>query len=170
MAFVLVNTSASKGINTETAKGNSIDNYQVSEISHYEKNLFGGYTKEKYPTMIIRSEASPMYDCHGLTFASRRTNIDKSTEIEKILNDDEYSLINERDVLPGDVVLYVDQDDGDISHSGIVVNAEFPPESLSIILVISKWGKFKEIIHNVNDCPYPKTYKRYYRIKNEDYA
>src|SRR5262245_35364311 len=41
---------------------------------------------------IHRHEIGPCrtFNCHGLTFASRRTWIDKSGEVQKILDDDGY--------------------------------------------------------------------------------
>lgn len=100
---------------------------------------------------------SRKYNCHGLTFASRRTWIHKPTEVAKILKEDDYEKIRLEEVLPGDVVVYIQ--DGDYSHSGIVVEAGSVPK------VLSKWGAAHEVIHSVNDCPYHPAYPEYYRIR-----
>jgi hypothetical protein len=65
------------------------------------------------------------------------------------------------DVLAGDVVLYV-HPSGDIEHSAIVVVA--PRDSLlRVPTVLSKWGKYAEIIHAANRCPYDFSNPEYYR-------
>jgi len=90
---------------------------------------------------------SRQYNCHGLTFASRRTWIWKPSEIEKILKDDEYETVVElENVLPGDIVIY--SQDGDVEHSGIVLSVDPVP------LILSKWGSSHEVIHKINECPY----------------
>ena len=93
-----------------------------------------------------------------MTFASRRTWIWKPEEIAKILRDDDYVRIEPADVLPGDVVLYIQN--GDAEHSGIVVS------SGSVPMVLSKWGPALEVIHRVNDCEYNASQILYYRIKS----
>ena len=105
-----------------------------------------------------------------MSFACRRTNIDNATEIRKILVDDGYHRItNTSDVLPGDLLLYVTQT-GDISHSGTIVGTDYPTNDLPRITVVSKWGKFREVIHLHTDCPYTGSNIRFefYRL-NHDY-
>jgi len=118
--------------------------------------------REHGSAYVVCAEATPRFNCHGMTFASRRTCIFESSELMKILKEDGYELIQAAEVSPGDVIVYV-SDDGDFEHSGIVV--EVPKAlTLNIASVRSKWGKFKEVIHPANRCPY--TYNvRYYRIK-----
>ncbi len=88
---------------------------------------------------------SRQYNCHGLTFASRRTWIYNASEIQKILKEDDYKEVAEKDVLPGDIVLYTEN--GDIEHSGIVI-------SLDPLRILSKWGPSQEVIHRLRECPY----------------
>ncbi len=100
------------------------------------------------------------FNCHGLTFASRRTRID-DTSVDSILIEDEYQEIHYTEVLPGDIVVYRNMDNhADPEHSGIVV------EEKPMILVLSKWGDAHEAIHPLNDGPYSGA-KRFYRIKDE---
>jgi hypothetical protein len=115
-------------------------------------------TKARYPNCRHRPVGpSRQYNCHGLTFASRRTWICKPSEISKILHDDSYEQIQRpEDVLPGDVVVYTRE--GDPEHSGIVVSIS--PE----IWVLSKWGALHEVIHRVTECPYNQAYPEFYRI------
>jgi hypothetical protein len=101
------------------------------------------------------SEACPVYNCHGLTFGSRRTQVTHS--VLPILEDDGFDLIPEKDARAGDVVLYSNPR-GEVVHSGFVVarkSVEIITGSQSIIPIIwSKWGKGYEMIHPVGECPY----------------
>jgi hypothetical protein len=66
------------------------------------------------------------YNCHGLTFASRRSNLEFS-EIFQILEEDDYQHVDRKDVMPGDIVVFISTGQikgstpGDVEHSGIVV-------------------------------------------------
>jgi hypothetical protein len=112
----------------------------------------------KYPHAQSRPVGPTIaYDCHGLTFASRRTRIWRATEIQKILHDDGYVQVARADVLAGDIAVYFK--DGDAEHSGIVV------EKGSLIpKLLSKWGDCQEFVHFANDCPYATGDIRYYRM------
>ncbi len=145
----------------QTRKGNDIDNEQVytvytpGQLKEIEDN------SKKYLTDEKRAEANPLYNCHGLTFATRRTGIFKTEEVKKILTDDEYKEITLPNILAGDIVLYIEEN-GDITHSGIVidVNDNF---GIRTPRIISKWGTMPEFIHLIHECPYPNTTKKYYR-------
>src|SRR5262245_45905132 len=76
----------------------------------------------KYPNAIRRTDQlSAIYNCHGLTFAARRTGISAATQVIKILSDDEYTEIAESAVQPGDIVVWYNDDNGDVEHSAIVL-------------------------------------------------
>lgn len=64
---------------------------------------------------------------------------------------------------PGDVIVYYGPE-GDFEHSGLVVD---PPmqENLWIPMVRSKWGKYRELIHPGNRCPYDFSNVKYFRVK-----
>jgi len=97
-----------------------------------------------------------------MTFASRRTGIWATAEIQKILNDDQYGEVKPEDAMPGDVIIYFG-DDEDAEHSGIVLTS--PKDSqLRVPQVLSKWGKFSEFIHWANQSPYNFASVRYFRI------
>jgi hypothetical protein len=98
-----------------------------------------------------------------LTFGSRRTQITDSTEIRKILKEDDYSkVIDISRVLPGDIIIYVSAD-GDINHSGIVV--EIPSGTIvPVPKILSKWGGAHEVIHGYNYSPYDTTKIEFYRV------
>ncbi|MCI0488620.1 MAG: hypothetical protein L0229_18690 [Blastocatellia bacterium] len=166
MRRIIVGANISQKIIVQTCLGNDVSNTQVLTISTYEKNQFQTY--DIYRGKVeFRGNPSPIYNCHGLTFASRRTGIHESKEISKILQDDNYQeIIHPHPVLPGDVVLYF-SDDGDVEHSGIVI-CKPDDTNLNIPVVISKWGKYCEVIHWANVCPYDSSRLRYYRIIDND--
>ena len=148
-------------IELQTKNRIDIDNYQNTQISHLEMTQ-AAVLPNRFPDAIPRTEFNPFYDCHGLTFANRRTSIDETTEINKILHHDNYELVDMSRVLEGDIVLYKDET-GDIKHSGIVVKISRESPIYPLIHVVSKWGKYKEFIHRLHDCPYPNTNKVFYR-------
>lgn len=106
------------------------------------------------------------YNCHGLTFASRRTAIESSAEVAKILMHDGYERVDGDKIMPGDVVIWraAASEGGEIIHSGIVV--QVPPQNNTLIQnpqVVSKWGYAHECVHPVLDTPYSGSIE-YYRV------
>lgn len=169
MSILLINGQDRRSIVLETSKGTKIDNYQIFEISQFEKNQFARYSKNNYPLAVFRNSPSPVYNCHGMSFASRRTNIDRSNDIRKILEDDQYHKIEKKYTIPGDLVLYISLEDGDIVHSATIVSAEHAVNNISRLVVVSKWGKFREVMHDLNNCPYKDFEKEFYRITHKEY-
>jgi len=136
-------------IRLETSKKTGIDNFQDTEISSFQLN-WNLKLPIQHPNTIIRTKPSPTYNCHGLTFASRRTRIEKSSNINKILCDDSYEeIVDIKNVLPGDIVVYYSKT-GDPNHSGIVVENNC---KTIIPIICSKWGCAGEFIHSLRDCP-----------------
>jgi hypothetical protein len=149
-------------ITLQTATRRNIPNEQISEISPFELSQFNGFQQAYGAVNKLRAGPTPFYNCHGLTFASRRTGIFDDVSLRAILADDNYTLISREAVLPGDVILYY-AESGEIDHSGIVIE---PPTAATfwVPLVYSKWGKFSEFIHFGNRCPYDFSAVRYYRV------
>jgi len=149
-----------RSISLQTRKGNNVDNCQSGFLTLLEKSEFADLER-KYPDKKKRTEPNAVYNCHGLVFGARRTAIDDGNEImRKIIPDDEYHEIALQDVLAGDIALYFG-DDGDIEHSAIVVSE--PDSCVKIPMVVSKWGKYSEVIHLATYCEYSKNIK-YYRV------
>ena len=113
---------------------------------------------KRYPKADHRVRSSRKYNCHGLSFASRRTWIKDSGEIAKILQDDDYSEIPLDQIKPGDFAVY--WKDGDYEHSGIIVEVGENPKMAKIL---GKWGFCHEVVHWANYCPYSGEIK-YYRV------
>lgn len=146
-------------LDLDSAEGKPIDNIQTHEISDFESAQFRLYDKWG-PTNEIRTNPMGRYNCHGLTFGGRRTQI--STEaVNQILREDGYVEVPSTELKPGDAIIYWGPD-GDATHSGIVVEKDM---GLGIPRIVSKWGKYAEILHPANQCPYDFQAARYYRVK-----
>ena len=115
---------------------------------------------------------SGRYNCHGLTFASRRTGIPPAGEPERaaqivleILRRDRYAKVPDPQV--GDVVVYRASrlDDLsqalDVDHTGIVCAVE---ELGHQVFVWSKWGELGEFRHRVDCSPYDGALVEYWRL------
>ena len=103
---------------------------------------------------------TPAYNCHGLTFACRRTQIVDPNEVELILVEDGYRKLelNEQ-IIGGDVAIW--RQGCEIVHSGIVCYLS----SEGVPWILSKWSRYHEAIHNPFDCPYKDgTVVSYYRL------
>lgn len=146
-----------RSIKVETRQGTAIDNQQDwDELTpFYLKQVKDWENKHKPPEAIHGSFASPVYNCHGLTFASRRTCI---FDIACIIKDDDYCEVEPSKVRLGDIVVYYSG--GDAEHSGIVI--EISKDGYKKIL--SKWGRGKEVIHWIHVGPYEYDIIRYYRV------
>jgi len=159
--IISASASSSKSIAVQTRLGSSIQNFQYGHtLSTYEKKQLDDLRVRYQLANFFKIQFSTAYNCHGLTFASRRTSIHEASEINKILKEDEYLKIDPSDVLPGDVIVYT-ADNGDIEHSGVVVSRPEPP--LNIPMVVSKWGYGSEVVHAANNCPYVFSVK-YFRV------
>ena len=156
-------------IELRTRANNAIENTQVWQHSKLEWHLLDEHL-DRFKNAERVSEACPVYNCHGLTFGSRRTQV--GLPIVSILEDDGFDPIaSEKDVRPGDIVIYSDAR-GEVSHSGFVVwrnKISLAPGADTVIpMVWSKWGKGYEMIHAVRECPYLDTEGdifTYYRLK-----
>jgi hypothetical protein len=145
-----------------TRQNNHIKNRTgVAGQSQQQMAKFAGFVF-KFPHARKRSENTDMYNCHGMVFACRRTNIDDSNEVQKIIVEDDYIQVRNENVLPGDIIIYFSID-GDAEHSGIVISE--PNNHFLIPLVLSKWGQLEEYIHYANQCPYNFANAKYYRLR-----
>lgn len=159
MDILFPNQIQSSHIELQTSKHRDIPNRQLFEISSLDQKTYHKIMNS-YPSVIFRNEPNPIYNCHGLTFASSRTGIEDDEIIPLILDDDDYREILNENVLPGDIIIY--KHNGGVIHSGIVVSG---PIGLGIPMVLSKWGSFSEIVHLAHVCPYDSSDLHYYRKK-----
>lgn len=148
-------------IRLETSKKRGIENEQDAGFEWFHLN-WARRIVDRYPHACSRTGPSTAYNCHGMSFASRRTSVTKSNAVQMILEDDDYREVNLEDVLPGDFVLYYSEA-GEPNHSGVVVEVG---GNILVPIVCSKWGKAGEFIHGLRDCPplYGPEY-RFYRCE-----
>lgn len=144
-------------IRLQSAKRRDIPNSQDSAIEAYERN-WSEEIPRLHPEAVILSPLCADYNCHGLTFASRRAKITEAGVLGDVLGDDGFEEVANTDAAPGDVVVY-SRPDGDTSHSGFVVEVRAP---LRRVMVWSKWGNGPEMLHAVLDVP--AVYGTYYRV------
>jgi hypothetical protein len=144
----------------QTRRGTPVSNVQEYNLTpHYLWLVKEQDNKYQEPYVFFVNNPSPYYNCHGLTFGSRRSQIWDSQEILKILKEDDYQLVeNVNNVQKGDIIVYF-SDNGDVEHSGLVIDKR---EGLPLIL--SKWGCGKEAVHIFSMCPYDSSTVRYYRV------
>lgn len=142
-------------------EGNQIANFidRNARVIYGDVMLMNDYMRQ-YPHEVHRPWPSRKYNCHGLSFAARRTTIESPLEIAKILKEDGYHQVPEDKVLPGDIVIYYES--GDVAHSGIVVHVN----EMKVPIVLSKWGNCHEVVHQLGRCPYKLGDVRFYRIKS----
>ena len=110
--------------------------------------------RRNYPFARMRRAPTGLYNCHGLTFACRRTGIYDPEDIEKILKDDGYRQIKPMETQPGDIVMY--RDGREISHTAAIIQVDCSNMLAGgqATLVVSKWGQGGEYIHVVKNDPY----------------
>ena len=161
---ILTNAAAAKEnkIPLATRRGIDIPNSQALEVSFSDAEFSKDFRKKFEPVCIFRTNPISVFNCLGLTFASRRTGIYEIEYLELILNDDEYQEVADEKVLPGDVILYFEFDGGSVIHVGFVISE--PDTQLGIPRIWSKWGKGPEVIHPAICCPYIPATLKYYRI------
>lgn len=145
----------------ETRQGTPIDNQQEwgDLPAWYQKEARDLEKKFPPPGAEHGSVASSVYNCHGLTFASKRTRIFDPNDIERMIDEDDYGKVDPSNVRPGDIAIYYSG--GDAEHSGIVIEvpADLPKR------ILSKWGIGKEVSHWVSRCPYDSSTVKYFRVK-----
>lgn len=165
MAIIIPGEPRYIELELETSEKNKIANTQSQEIYPYEMKELESIEPNRGKFIEHRTGPTPIYNCHGMTFASRRTGISESSVIFQILKDDRYVEISKNEVIPGDIILYFGELN-DVEHSGIIVSA--PRESpFKVAKVCSKWGKYYEGIHWANNVPYDYTDIKYYRVKRD---
>lgn len=145
-------------IEVQTRAGNPIVNEQCWIPGVLQGTPLPGHT---LATRLSKSPC-PLYNCHGLTFASRRTALGfTDEEVYRILHEDGYMPISPTQAQCGDIILYIGED-GTIDHSGIVT------EKLEFgnFRIWSKWGvNGNEFQHMLGACSYETRFIKFYRLE-----
>lgn len=171
VGIVAPGTAFSSAIALDTRQRVPIQNVQCFSISLLHKKTNNDLKATYKNRNVFRTEPNPIYNCHGQTFASRRTAIDIATEVDKILEHDGYNQISRDEVCAGDIVIYR-RNNGEVDHSGQIVHVSVQDILGRLqrkISVLSKWGVGSEVIHDERDCPYPETTIHYYRCLFDGY-
>ena len=138
-----------------TQLGRDIPNEQVLDVDpSHEARLRAALQRKFAQVADERRHPSGVYNCHGLTFANRRTAIHDASYVPLILADDGYQKIKLADVQPGDLVVYYEANEP--THSGVVLRV-IEGEPKAVIRspeIMSKWGAAGEYVHRFNEGPY----------------
>ena len=138
-----------------TRMGHEIPNVQLPDALPHKVEQTNAVLHRRFPLVDLRRPPTGLYNCHGLTFATRRTGIPDAKTVQAILDDDGYRRVPLSDVRPGDIVIYWDGQE--ISHTGLVLKiVEGYPEGTTLrrTEVLSKWGHAGEYYHGAAEGPY----------------
>jgi hypothetical protein len=153
---------AKQAIGMQTRLANDILNEFDPTLPHAQDVAVCKTLVASYPMAEARTSGpSYGYNCHGLTFAARRTQVYRSIDIQHILREDGYNVISIANALPGDVAIYQSQESGELEHSGIVVERQ---SNIMGPKIVSKWGASQEFIHFYAACPYMPANVTFYRM------
>lgn len=153
-----------KAIYMQTSRRRWIKNCQQSVLLDSEE-LTSQRAEAKFESKF-HGEICTLYNCHGLTFAARRTGIFEDEEVQKILDDEYIEIKNHSQSQVGDVVIYYSEGIG-IAHSGLIIFAKHTPNDLSEVRVLSKEKKYREIIHLIVKTPYFHTEYKIFRFNHD---
>jgi hypothetical protein len=121
-----------------------------------------------YGSPLVRRVGPPTghYNCHGLTFAARRTHVpdpdvdvDVTAIVDAVLTRDGYYQVQHPEV--GDVVVYRTGQKA-IDHTGIVCWIDQP---VYAVYVWSMWGNLGEFRHPESLSPYGDCSLEYWRLR-----
>ncbi len=113
-------------------------------------SLVDDLTRKGKTGLRIRSVSEHLYDCVGMIFSNRRAWININ-HIHQLLTEDGYATITLDQLAVGDVVVY--RLDGRPIHVGLVTYVHPSVGNIANIRVLSKWGKFGEVEHRMDDVP-----------------
>ncbi len=153
-----MNITSNRSLELQSYNGTNISNYIDADPSPGViafNRQHNPYLNPNSSSAVELSPATGRYNCHGLVFASRRTNIDspgQPVNIDDLLNWDFYKRIETSPQL-GDIIVYRDRKTMEIDHTGFISRVE-KIGNTPIIFVWSKWGALGEFEHKVKHCIY----------------
>jgi hypothetical protein len=135
-----------------TKQGWPIPNTQFPEYEPFRAKAW----LEMYPQYAkiadLRS-ISRTYNCIGMVFGNRRTHIEVD-HVPHILRDDGYRLIQEAEVMAGDLVIYRLKSNREVVHIGLILAQQTMANGEIVWRILSKWGAFGgEYIHTIYNVP-----------------
>ena len=149
----------------QTRLANDILNeFDPAEPGERDQNVCKKW-RDTYKNAIRRTDMpSYGYNCHGLAFAARRTQVWNSVDVQHMISEDGYHEVTRVQALPGDVAIYSSLETREIEHSAIVIEPVKDATDLTGPRVISKWGPCEEYIHLYAECPYTPAEVKFYRM------
>lgn len=137
-----------------TRLGREIPNAQDQDPAPHVAARLAEVHRKASPMATMRRPATGQYNCHGMTFANRRTGIYNPKDVEAILQDDGYRRIKAAEAQPGDLVLC--HDGKEVSHTAVITRIERSDDLVGgqAVWVLSKWGQAGEYLHTLTDGPY----------------
>jgi hypothetical protein len=157
----------------QTRRGNQIEcepprlPITPETLDRYRRQLEAIRQRLQNPAHIEeRRGPTEEYNCHGLTFLSRRAWLSELRAIDTVLEDDGYRPVRPDHVQPGDIAIYRD-DFRQIDHTGIVAWVA-KDERPRLPWVLSKWAHQGEYLHRYNDCPYDSRHVTFMREGADD--
>ncbi|MBI4580024.1 MAG: hypothetical protein HY718_10005 [Planctomycetes bacterium] len=145
--ILLGNTEES--IVVQTRRGRDVLNVVEPEPGERGRRKYQ-ILRERHPGWRPRKDACGVYNCYGMTFASRRTSILADEFVSAILDDDGYRRVEERDAQVGDLAVYSDTRCGRL-HVALIVQKEWVGET-PVFFGLSKWDSTSgEDIHRLSD-------------------
>ncbi len=118
------------------------------EWTAQEKKDINDAIKKAFPNLTVADDPSKVYDCHGLTFKSKKMRIDNDA-VDIILKDQGWTPAEDKKHKKGDIVVYRDKA-GRVTHSGVVEEVGVDGNASK---VRSKWGMLGEYVHAPKDVP-----------------
>lgn len=167
----MTHPSVSRSIVVQTFDGWDVPNARDADPSLERVKL----AKRSHRFAIASSQpqlAPPTgrYNCHGLVFASRRTNIPPAGQPQaadpiELLKRDGFGRVSSPAQV-GDVAVYRNAK-GEVEHTGFVsrVDRVAPMSPQPVVFVWSMWGGLGEFEHRVNACPYSDCQVEYWRLR-----
>lgn len=151
-----------RGLALQTRAGNDIPNEQALPP---DTVALGTYARlaAQHQGWVQRRPACGIYNCAGHVFASRRTAVYETAHYDRILAEDQYTLLaDSAEPCPGDVAVYRLRTTEAIIHVGIVVEirtaTDIPRgDQIRVPWILSKWNDFSgECVHESHDVPFDK--------------
>lgn len=155
------------GFHIENSRDEDDIDLQEGEVQRHE-----AFKSQYHRDLTIRTPSMPSYNCHGMVFASRRTAVRDPSIVQRILLEESYLEISDAKMLmPGDIVAYYNEDvlGESIVHTGVVLSAlSYQGDTMVVPKILSKWGNFEEIIHNVDVVCYEYSRLGYFRYTRRE--